>query len=458
MNLRNLLFSVFAISFIIVSFESSGQNRRADGYKGIWATSAKSPVYGYRYSGGMGTSSPYHKPVAIYSAKAKKTFFVYGGTTKPDEINLQIMVSYYDHRKGVFPKPVIVYDKAGVNDPQDNPSISIDSEGFIYVFVSGMARTRPGFIFKSSKPYDIDKFEKIYEGEIVFPQPWWIKDSCFVMMYTKFLNGRELFCSTSSNGKNWTRGVRIASMGGHNQVTAINDNKIYTCFNYFPGRSNEKQTNVYLLQSDDLGKTWKTIDDTIIKTPLREIRNNALLKDFESEKKIVFIKDLSFDSSGNPVILVLTSMDHRPGPTGDPREWIVIHRKDSKWIFSKVCQSFHNHDMGSLYIGEEEWRIVGSTDQGPQKYGTGGEMALWVSIDEGNTWKRAVDITSGSLKNNSFPRRPINVNRKFYSFWVDGDPNAISESRLYFTDESCKKVWVLPYNMSLDFERPVRVK
>jgi hypothetical protein len=285
-----------------------------------------------------------------------------------------------------------------------------------------------------------------------------MKDSCFVMMFTRFIRGRVLFCSTSKDGKTWTSGKEIAAIGGHNQVTNVYGNKLFSAFTYFPGRSGDKQTNIYLLQTEDLGKTWKTIDNKIISTPLTDSNNIALIKDYESENKLVYIKDLNFDQEGNPVILAITSKDFRPGPGGDPREWIVVHWKDNKWNFTKVCQSFHNHDMGSLYINGPEWKIIGSTEPGPIKYGEGGEIALWTSNDEGMNWVKANDITAGSLKNNSFPRRPLNVNKKFYSFWADGDADKISESRIFFTDESCKKVWVLPYHMVQDFEKPARIK
>jgi hypothetical protein len=458
MNLKKALIPVIIIVLLALSLNIYSQNQKAEGYKGLWSASVKSPDYGYKYSGGSGTFFSQHRPVAIYSSKARKTFFVYGGTSGSEESHLQIMVSYFDHRSQKVPKPTIVYDKMGVRDPRDNASLSIDSHGYIWVFISGMGRTRPGFIFKSSQPFSIDKFEKITEEEMVFPQPWWIKDSCFLLLYTKFLKGRELCWSTSADGKTWLSGKQLAVMGGNNQVTGVQKNKLVSVFNFFPGRNPDRQTNLYLVQTEDEGRTWKTVDNKIVHTPLTDIHNEALIKDYEAEKKLVYIKDLNFDSKGNPVILAIISRDFRPGTDGDPREWMIIHWNDNKWNFNKVCESFHNYDMGSLYITADEWRIVGPTEPGPQKYGTGGEIALWISGDEGGTWRKVTNITENSKSNNSYARRPINANKQFYSFWVDGDANNFSESHLYFTDESCKKVWVLPYNMKKDFEKPLRIK
>jgi len=98
------------------------------------------------------------------------------------------MISYYDHKTHKVPKPVIVYDKAGVDDPHDDAALSIDNDGFIWVFVSGRNQVRPGLLFKSQKPYSIDSFDKILDGEMTYPQPWWLMGEDF---YICLLNIRE---------------------------------------------------------------------------------------------------------------------------------------------------------------------------------------------------------------------------------------------------------------------------
>ena len=100
-------------------------NQKIDGYKGIWFTLGQFSEYGDKYSGGLGTYTAKHRPLAIYSAQAKKTFFVYGGTTASDEKHLLCMISYYDHKTGIVPKPTVVHDKLGVDDPHDDPSLRL---------------------------------------------------------------------------------------------------------------------------------------------------------------------------------------------------------------------------------------------------------------------------------------------------------------------------------------------
>ena len=76
---------------------------KANGYKGIWFTLGQFSEYGDKYSGGLGTYTANHLPVATYAKEVNKTFFVYGGTTSAQEKHLLIMVSYYDHQRKRVP-------------------------------------------------------------------------------------------------------------------------------------------------------------------------------------------------------------------------------------------------------------------------------------------------------------------------------------------------------------------
>ena len=110
--------------------------------------------------------------------------------------------------------------------------------------------------------------------------------------------------------------------------------------------------------------------------------------------------------------------------------------------------------MGSLYIDGAVWRIIAPTEPGPQVHGTGGEMALWLSEDAGQTWKKRRSITHDSPLNHAYARRPVNAHPDFYAFWADGNPFDFSESRLYFTNQAGDQVWRLPDTMTTDFARP----
>jgi hypothetical protein len=348
-----------------------------------------------------------------------------------------------------------VYDKVGVDDPHDNASLSIDAKGYIWVFVSGRNTTRPGIIFKSKAPYQVDSFEQIKVGEMTYPQPWWIEGKGFLYLFTKYTKGRELYWSTSPDGQQWAPDQKLAGMGGHYQVTNRKHDTLVSVFNYHPNGNVDKRTNCYLIQTTDMGKTWTTITGKPLQTPLTDKHSEALIKDFEADSQMVYINDLNFDSQGNPVVLAVIGRHHAPGPKGSPREWLLMHWKNNQWNFTKVCESTHNYDMGSLYIEGNHWRIIGPTEAGPQHWGTGGEIALWESTDNGTTWKKTKQLTQNSPRNHSYVRRPLNAHPDFYGFWADGDAGKLSRSQLYFTDKK-GNVYTLPYNMDKDFMKPTR--
>lgn len=427
--------------------------RKIPGYRGIWFTLGQFFDYGDKYSGGLGTYTAKHIPLAIYAPQVNKTFFVYGGTTESGERHLLAMISYFDHDKKVVPQPVVVHDKGGVDDPHDNPSLCIDGDGYLWVFVSGRARKRPGYIYKSLRPFDINGFEQVAEREFAYPQPWWIEGKGFFFCFTKYTRGRELYWSTSKDGKTWSPDRKLAS-GGHYQVTCAQDGRLVTAFNahprdwYVDGR-----TNLYFLQSRDFGGSWEAITGKQVATPVDSFDNPGLVRDYRSEGRNVYMKDINFDGNGNPIILYITSDSHKPGPPGGLRIWEVAHWTGTEWDFRRITVASHNYDMGSLYVEGDVWRVVAPTEAGPQGFGAGGEMAMWECLD-GKVWRRIKRLTRNSEFNHTYARRPVNAHPEFYAFWADGNPNSMSASHIYFTNKEGDRVWRLPYNMQSEFSSP----
>ncbi|WP_309397929.1 BNR-4 repeat-containing protein [Cerasicoccus maritimus] len=415
------------------------------GYHGIWFDLGQRNEYGSKYSGGLATYTMKHRPLAVYCRNANKTFFVYGGTRAPNERHLLCMIGAYDHDSRQLLTPKVVHDKDGVDDPHDNPSISLDESGHIWVFISGRgAGGRLGQIYRSTIPESIDDFEHIHTSEFTYPQPWWIEGKGFLHLYTMYTGLRELYFSTSRNGREWTPPTKLAGIGGHYQISEQRGSRIATAFNRHPGGDCDLRTDLYYIESHDFGATWQTVDGKNIELPITAEDHPSRIKNFSAEGRLVYVKDINFDHLGNPIILCLTSAHCHAGPKGDPRQWEIAHWDGEEWQFNLITQSSHNYDSGSLYVEGQLWRVIGPTEAGPQHWGQGGEIAVWESIFPGNSWVKTAQLTQNSVHNQSYVRRPSNSNEDFYAFWCSGNTDSFSQVDLYFTDRNFQNISKMP--------------
>jgi len=427
-----------------------------DGYRGIWYFNQPSKdEYVYKYSGGLGTYPANHIPFCVHAPAANKTFLVYGGTSK-EKRNLLEMVSFYDHATGTVPRPRILHDKQ-TDDAHDNPVLSIDGEGHLWVFCSSHGTSRPSFIYRSVKPHDIEAFELVLKTNFSYPQPWWIEGKGFLFLHTLYRKGRMLHWSTSPDGRTWSEPQRLAGIAeGHYQVSWPHKGKVGTAFMYHPLKLGLNwRTNLYYVETADFGKTWRTVQGKAIEPPLTAVKNDALIRDYEAEKLLVYIHALSFDAEGRPIILYITSKGYQSGPANDPRTWTIAHWTGSEWAFRPVTTSKSNYDCGCLHVeADGAWRVIGPTEAGPQPYNPGGEVAMWTSRDQGKTWEKARQLTKASPYNHTYVRRPLNAHPGFYAFWADGHARQPSDSRLYFCDKA-GSTRRLPPHMAAETLKPL---
>ena len=478
--MRRLLLVFVPVVLLLAGASSSGEsiraapsgitlNARDDGYRGIWYMNQPSrDEYVYKYSGGLGTYCAKHKPFAVHCEKVKKTFFCYGGTTKDSNRKLLHMVSYYDHGTGLVPRPTILLDKK-TSDAHDNPVTSIDDQGYIFIFSTSHGTSRPSYIHKSKKPYNIDGFElinatKVEGGKAVpmtnfsYMQPWHVPGKGFACFFTRYRYpaARTICFMTSRDGAKWSKWLRLAAIDkGHYQISTAAANKAGTAFNYHPKTKGLNwRTNLYYIETADFGKTWHSADGRQVTVPLTKPSNPALVHDYQAENLNVYLKDIRFDEHERPVILFLTSKGYKSGPQNDPRTWTTASWTGKTWDIRPVTTSDNNYDMGSLYIEEDgTWRIIGPTETGPQPYNTGGEMAIWTSKDLGRTWKKIKQLTSNSPRNHTYARQPVNAHPDFYALWADGHARQPSQSTLYFCDRK-GTVRILPREIDTDSAKP----
>jgi hypothetical protein len=458
-------------------------NRPDSGYRGIWYSNQPShDQYVYKYSGGLGTYCAKHRPFAVYRPEVEKTFFCYGGTTidavddgdSKRKGSLLHMVSYYDHRTGMVPRPTILLDKQ-TSDAHDNPVISVDDEGYLWIFSTSHGRVRPSFIHRSRQPYSIGPFEPVpavrLDGERSVPitnfsymQAWHVAGQGFLCFFTRYDDPaqRTIFSMTSQDGIHWENWQRLAALEqGHYQISAVGQisaggaARAGSAFNYHPrSRGLNWRTNLYYLETPDFGHTWQDAAGVRLEVPLRDVQNAALVYDYAAEGLNVYLKDICYDAQDRPVILYLTSRGYQAGPQNGPRTWMTARWTGQQWQIRSAFCSDNNYDMGSLWLDADgTWRILAPSETGSQPYNPGGEIALWISHDQGATWLRERQITSDSPRNHTYVRRPVGVHPDFYAFWADGHGRQPSLSQLYFANRQ-GQVRMLPRVMQEEYEIP----
>jgi hypothetical protein len=471
----------------LVMFASGGQtaraqsdatitlNAKADGYRGIWYMNQPSKdEYVYKYSGGLGTYCAKHRPFAIYRPEVNKTFFCYGGAKKENSRQLLHMVSYFDHATKTVPRPTILLDKK-TGDAHDNPVISIDQKGRIWIFSTSHGRSRPSYIHRSKRPYDVDEFELVQatreeKGQqkaidnFSYFQVWHgaSEQRGFFAFYTHYNDpvARTLFFMQSAEGERWSAPQRLAAIGeGHYQISGMGRAKLGTMFNYHPqGKGLNWRTNLYYLETADQGATWRTADAKPLSLPLVDSANDARVFDYEAEGLNVYIKDLRFDREDRPLLLYLTSKGYESGPKNDPRTWKVARWTGKEWTRSSITTSDNNYDMGELWLyADDDWRVIGPTEVGPQAFNPGGEIAMWQSRDQGASWSKMRQMTSGSEMNHTYVRRAIDGHEDFAAIWADGHGRKPSNSRIYIANAK-GDVFRLPESMEGDSATPELVQ
>ncbi|GAB3315644.1 BNR-4 repeat-containing protein [Larkinella ripae] len=476
------------ISSLSLSLSTRAQvetlNQPAAGYRGIWYFIGPTKnEYAYKYSGGLGTYPANHYPFSVYAPAVERTFFCYGGVTDSTSRELGHMVGFFDHKTGLVSRPTRLLNKQ-TDDAHDNPVIQLDDQGYLWIFSTSHGTERPSFIHRSRKPHDISAFDRIEatrrdaNGQTVpfdnfsYLQTYYQPGQGFfnlmthydrnVLIYGANKPRRTIAYLTSPDGIHWSAWQDLAIIEeGHYQSSGQKGGKIGSAFNYHPntktGAGLDYRTNLYYVETDDFGKSWHTADGQPLTLPLKDTLNPALVNDYRKLGRNVYISDVNYDAENRPIILYITSKGPEPGPANGPHEWHVAHWTGQQWAVHTVAQGDHNYDMGSLYVDGKTWRILGAVEAGPQPYGTGGELAILESRNAGKSWKKTKAVTQNSVRNHTYPRRPVAAHPGFYAFWADGDARKPSASFLYFCNQQ-GQVFQLPAEMKADLEKPVRVK
>ena len=206
-------------------------------------------------------------------------------------------------------KPRVVHDKGidGVSDPHDDPTVQIDRNGYVWVFVAGRANKRRASATGASIPTTSRHSNASTKASWPIRRCTTIPSRGFFLFFTRYDGVRQLFWQTSEDGVNWTPYRKLASIkegseskSGHYQISNICGTKVCTAFNRHINGNVDTRTNIYYVQSEDWGATWTTAGGTAVTVPVTERYSNALVRDFQSQGRNCYIKDLNFDAAGRP--------------------------------------------------------------------------------------------------------------------------------------------------------------
>jgi len=111
-----------------------------------------------------------------------------------------------------------------------------------------------------------------------------------------------LYFETSADGIHWSEDQLLAAIperegeqAGHYQVSGLYDKrKLGTFFNRHPNGDVDKRTDLYYIETSDLGKTWNDVQKRTLQIPLLQKKTTALVIDYQSKNKNVYVKEYGF--------------------------------------------------------------------------------------------------------------------------------------------------------------------
>jgi hypothetical protein len=421
------------------SSQPSTRPSAAPGFQGIWYRhEPRADDTEPALAGGLATFSMHHVPMAVYSERARKTFFTYGGAAgSPENRRLQVCIAAYDHASGLVTRPHVLLERTPP-DPHGNAALSIDDQGYLWVFVPGVSADQRGAVFKSVQPNSLAEFLRISEMALIDPQPWFLEGKGFLLLHVRSgEKGREICFSTSPDGAKWSEPAALTpALRGCRAVSWRQKGKVGLVFNHHADIESPGGNPCYI-ESSDGGRTWTTAQREKVDLPLKIEDSPALVFDYATARQAVALKDLNFDAQGNPSVLLLMSRGPMSPASGGPFVWMVARWVTRGWRVTGLIESDDLMDSGCLHIEtRNSWRLIGPT----------------VSDDFGRAWNRT-DLTHNSDFNHNYVRRPLDAQTEFYAFWADGAVRRPSESLLYFTSRD-GKVFRLPTRMTLESARP----
>lgn len=321
-----------------------------------------------KYSGAFGTYPNQTMPVAIKSGDD-----VFQTFSDNLDGNLKIYVMKNTEN------PVLVHTEYAYIDTHMNAAINVDTDGYVMVHVSGRNYKVAGKVYKSAEPHGTT-FNFVKEVDETYPQ---LHNTAWG--YTVLNSKYEYPEGGGVHRTLWIRNDETSYKlveGGHYQISAYKNGRLYTAFNYHPNGLTDSRANLYVMYTTD-GVTWYNVNDELLTLPLPENPENALVYDSEKSGKLVYLKDILVDKFSN-VRVLFTESDSANPLIGQRflREWT----KKSLKTFEVVG---HNYNSGAYLEKLGKTYFLAGLKGEP--YYSGGDLALYqLKLD---SWEKLEVLT-----------------------------------------------------------------
>lgn len=388
-------------------------------------------------------------PVACYSAKAGRTFFVYPAAASGGKAGADLCIGCYEH----IPQSVIRPRVVATLPELRGAATTLDDEGHVWVF-AGAGGSGEVNIFRSARPDDIEAFLPAGRLNLREPQVFHQPRGGFLVLDSEVGDqSTRLRFRTGSGDRHWSEPRSLCDVPGTQQAVSWQQgDKIGVLLAVRPPDNSEvKATRIYYLETADDGKTWVNAARQAVEVPIRDGVGSAPVREY-AITRVIHLQDVNFDSRGNPVGILVMSRASQLGRPSAPgrRLWTTLRYTGREWEDNAVIYSDNDDDGGCIHIDEGLlYEVVAPTMPGPAAKMPGGDMYIWRSKDQGRSYNKQ-PLTEGSGLMHNLARRPLNAHPHFYTLWFGAaPPDEQAPARLFFADKG-GLVHALPPKMDED--------
>ncbi|MBI5001113.1 MAG: right-handed parallel beta-helix repeat-containing protein [Euryarchaeota archaeon] len=348
--------------------------------------------YGHYYSAFVPYSTcGFIGPEAIYVPATDCTFMVFFNWS------FETYITEYNHTTDTFSGPVLIGVNPNCYNDHCMPALSIDNDGYIYVFYGQRTGSGGQLYKKSVNPYDITQWSAVnYLGvsnAYAYPQVWNYPDGDKIIYIAHDYNTGHVFMTDSNNWTTWnaTSRIDLTTTGATYLISAMdseNNHNIHLAWsNYL------QNGNVYYMNSSDGGRTWYAADGTYLGNPSTDgpiYESQALAFTVSDCLCQVISGNINFDSSGNPLITFCADSANADNLT---RQYKLARWDGSDWVISSI--SYGQGQVCILPDNDTAYRaycidFVNLIDLGS------GPLKEYISTDSGASWTYNRTIAGGA--------------------------------------------------------------